>query len=116
MLPQHNNRKRLLEPVTQGREEEAPSSGPKKIMRQGTRGSSHTYVVPTAKSMGSSKGNASQTKRMGKELSAGHDSRNAKPRRQLKTLKQVRVRMNIPTLMLCFIVVELGIITSCLPP
>ena len=116
MLPQHNNRKRPLEPVTQGREEEAPSNGSKKNMRQGTHGYGHTYVVPRDKPMGTSKGSASQTKCMGKELSPGHDTRNAKPRRQLNTLKQVRVRMIILALMLCFIVVELGVITSCLPP
>lgn len=103
MLPQHNNRKRLLEPVTQGREEEAPSNGSKKIMRQGMRGSGHTHLATRDRSMGTSKGSASQTKRMGKELSVGHDSRDAKPRRQLNTLKQVRVRMNILALMLCFI-------------
>lgn len=102
MLPQHNNRKRLLEPVTQASEKEAPSNGSRKIMRQGMRGYGHTYVATRDKSSGTSKGSASQTKHMGKELSAGHDSRNAKPRRQLNTVKQVRLRMNITALMMCF--------------
>lgn len=95
MLPQHNNRKRLLEPVTQACAEEAtPLKATVEISHkrhtQGMHGYDRTFVAIEDMFVGSSKNCATGSKYVDKESSAGHASQNPNPRRRVSKLEQVR--------------------------
>lgn len=89
MLPQHDNRKRLAEPVSQTGSMEINH----KRQAQGMHGYEQTSVAIKDMSVGSSKGVASGSKCVDKELSTGHVSQKAKPRRQVSKLHQVKINI-----------------------
>lgn len=96
MLPQRNDRKRLVEPVSQECSEKAAFAKDSmeishKRQAQGMCGYGQTFVAIEDMVVGSSKGNALGSKHVDKELSNGHASRKAKPRRQVSKLQQVRI-------------------------
>ena len=99
MLPQHNNRKRLLEPATQECVEIAPFlKGSRDVNRkrqaEGMCGYGHTFNAIEDMSMETSKSNASGG-HVDKELSTGQASQNPKPKHKASKLEQVRVKIDM---------------------
>ena len=94
MLPQHNNRKRVLEPDTPQCVEEGASSDSlmkfnHKRQLQGTRGCGRKSKAIEDMSMGSLKGSASGGKHVDKELSTSQAFQNSQPRRQVSKVELV---------------------------